>query len=252
MKNISMSWRAILLVLIAATLFSCNRPEGKDLSKSDPTNNVIVDTSSRPTGTTSPTPTASGPSAQTSGQEESNDVKLIPAPSAVIPDAAYPPANGKAPIGSVPVLRPEQLVAFHPKLPDFYMVKPQIHEEAREVQSIIFFKYKNDTTRTIRSIVMDANERAASKLIWDMSQMSTKKQETEVVAGESITSHYLEINGMPAIKAYIASRQVATLFVLVGDHRAISLRESHVTSADHLIEAAKTIDFKKLEAMTRN
>jgi hypothetical protein len=248
MKNITMSRLSILLIIIAAGLISCNRPEGKDLSKSDPTNNIVVDTPSAPPAPSSPTP-SSGASAE----DQSNEVKLIPTPSGVIPDNAQPPlANGKAPIGSVPILRPEQLAAFHPKLPDFYMVRPQIHDDAREAQSIIFFKYKNDTTRTIRSIVMDANERAASKLIWDMSQMATKKEETKVVAGESITSHYLEINGTPAIKAYITSRQVATLFVLVGDHRAISLWESHVPSADHLIEAARTIDFKKLETLSRN
>ena len=132
------------------------------------------------------------------------------------------------------------------------MSKVQVTDKKDEVQSIIFFKFQKDTSRVIRSIVMDVNERASGKLIYEMSQMATKKEETRVVSGESITSHFLVINDMPAIKAYIPSRTEATLYVLVGDHRAISLHEYNVKSPDHLIEAAKTIDFKKLETLQRD
>lgn len=99
---------------------------------------------------------------------------------------------------------------------------------------------------------MDANESVASKQIMDISQMQKKRHETKVVDGESITSYYTEINGMPAVKAYISSKKVATLFVFVGDHRAVAFRENKVSSSDHLVEAAKTIDFKKLETLSRN
>ena len=246
MKNISIS-RCTILFLMAAS--SCNRPEGKDLSKSDPTNNTIIDTPSNPQPASSPTPM--GSQKGNTEQQPSNEVRLIPTPSVTIPENNRNP-NAGAPVGSVPILRPEQLVEFHPRLPDFFMSRPQIHDDPKEAQSIILFKYKNDSTRTLRSTVMDANERAAAKLIWQISQMQTKKEETQVVDGESITSHYLEINGMPAIKAYIPSKSVATLFILVGDHRAIALRESHVQSTDHLVEAARTIDFRKFENLTRD
>jgi hypothetical protein len=247
MKNISFSRLNLLLFIIAASIISCSRPEGKDLSKGDPTNTTKDSSSS--TQTPSPVPS----SKVNAAEEESDDVTLMPTPGGSLPDIIRKSdVDRSAPIGSVPILRPEQLAAFHPRLPDFDMVKPQIDDDPKEAQSIIFFKYRNDTSRILRSIVMDANERAASKLIWQMSRMQAKKEETEVVGGESITSHYIEINGMPAIKAYIPSKTVATLFVLVGDHRAVALRESHVQSADHLIEAAKTIDFKKFESLSRN
>ena len=159
--------------------------------------------------------------------------------------------NRSAPIGSIPILRSEQLAEFHPRLPDFILSKVQVRDEEKESQSIILFKFRADTTRTLRSTVMDANETAASKLIMQISEMQKKKQETKVVAGESITSYYTEIKGMPAIKAYIPSKNLATLFVFVGDHRAVALRESNVRSTDHLIESAKTIDFKKFENLSR-
>ncbi len=244
--------RCAIFLVILASLSACNRPEGKDLSKNDPTNNAVIDTPPAPPAPVVQTPMPMG-SSQNSVPQSPNDVKLIPTPSIIIPqDAQHPEANGKPPIGSVPILRPEQLAEFHPKIPDFMMSKVQVHDDPNEAQSIIIFKYRNDTTRAIRSTIMDANERVASKLIWQMSQMVKKKQETQVVDGESITSYYLVINGMPAIKAYIPSKTVATLFVLVGDHRAIALRESNVKSADHLVEAAKTIDFKKFESLSRN
>jgi PBP1b-binding outer membrane lipoprotein LpoB len=240
----------ILILLITVVLSSCNRPEGKDLSKGDPTNNAVVDT---PSATPAQTPTSVGSSKDASGQQPPNDVTLVPNPTGTMPGNIPPSdANHSAPIGSVPILHSEQLAKFHPRLPDFLLSKVQVHDDQKEAQSIIIFKFRNDTTRTLRSTVMDANESAASKLIWEMSQMQAKKQETKVVDGESITSHYLQIGGMPAIKAYIPSKTVATLFVLVGDHRAIALRESHVKSADHLVEAAKTIDFKKFETLIRN
>ena len=181
-----MSRYSILLLIIAASISSCNRPEGKDLSKGDPTNNAVVDTPSAPPAQT---PTPVGSSKEASGQQSSNDVTLVPNPTGTMPGNVPPSdANHSAPIGSVPILHPEQLAEFHPKLPDFLMSKVQAHDDQKEAQSIIIFKFRNDTTRTLRSTVMDANERAASKLIWQMSQMQKKKQETQVVDGEAFHS----------------------------------------------------------------
>ncbi|MEP7234531.1 MAG: hypothetical protein ABI778_04470, partial [Ignavibacteriota bacterium] len=104
----------------------------------------------------------------------------------------------------------------------------------------------------INATVMEGNERAAAILIDQMSKIQQTKEDTRVVEGEKVTGYFVRINGMPAVKTYIASRQVARLFILIGDHRGISLRETHATSADHIVEAAKTIDFDKFEHLERN
>jgi len=249
MKNFVVKRYNLLLFIAAAFFTSCNRPEGKDLSKGDPTNNVIVDTLKT---LPAQTPTPVGPS-NAPQPEASNEVTLVPNSPGGMPEAVPPSdVNRSAPIGSVPILRPEQLAEFHPRLPDFNLAKVNVVDKPDESQSIILFKYRDDTTRTLRSTVIDINERAGGKLIFEMSQMQMKKQETKVVDGESITSHYLKISDMPAIKAYITSKNLATLYILVGDHRAVVLREHNVTSPDHIVEVAKTIDFKRLETLTRN
>ena len=150
MKNAILQRYYILIIPLAILLFSCNRPEGKDLSKSDPTNNVVIDSPSAPHAAASQTPVQPSPSSGVPAGDESNEVKLIPTPSGVIPGNIQPPPGGKPPIGSVPILRPEQLAEFHPKMPDFIMVRPQIHDDAKEAQSIIFFKYKKDLKINIK------------------------------------------------------------------------------------------------------
>ena len=224
------------------------------MSKGDPSNSTVVVDTQHTTTAQNPTAPASSPTGTSNITEHdpTSEIKLIPNPTGMNPQILNPGAPmSSAPIGSVPILRPEQLVEFHPRLPDFTMSKVQVTDNKDEAQSIIFFKYRQDTTRVLRSIIMDVNEKASGKLIYEMSQMAHKKEESRVVEGESITSHYLEINGMPAIKAFIPSKNAATLYILVGDHRAVSLHEYRVKSTDHIVEAAKTIDFKKLETLKR-
>lgn len=239
MKNIRISRSNILLFIIAVSIISCNRPEGKDPGKSDQPANVVPDTSKSPRVGQAPTTPANsittGPSAE-----------VIPG----LPQSSDP--NRSAPIGSIAILRPQQLAEFHPRMADFNLSKVKEIDEKTEAQSIILFRARNDTSRTIKSTIIDINEKGGSKLIKEMSQIQKAGHETRVVEGESVTSYYTEIKGMPAIKAYIPSKTVATLYILVGDHRAVVLREYKVTSADHLVEAAKTIDLKKFETLSRN
>jgi hypothetical protein len=54
---------------------------------------------------------------------------------------------------------------------------------------------------------------------------------------------------MPGAKAYLASKKVATLTVVVNPHRLIQLREDKVGSADHLMEVSKYLDVKKFAEM---
>lgn len=234
-----MSRRSILLFIIAFSMSSCSRPEGKDPSKADPLSSNISDS----TKVTLPTVSPVNPG---------NSV--IPLPSTDVmpemPQSSDP--NRLTPVGSVPILRPQQLAEFHPKLPDFLLSKVKEVDEKTEAQSIILFRARTDTSRTIKSTIIDINERGSSKLVKEISQIQKAGHETRIVEGESITSYYTEIKGLPSIKSYIPSKTVATLYILVGDHRAVILREYKVSSPDHLIEAAKTIDFKKFETLSRN
>ncbi len=234
-----MSRNSILVVIIVFSISSCNRPEGKDPSKSDQPSSNSIDSSKVTPPTSSPV-------------NPGNSV--IPLPSTgVMPEIpSSSDADRLAAIGSVPLLHPQQLAEFHPRLPDYLLSKAKVVDEKNEAQSVVLFRMRSDTSRTIKSTVIDINERGASKLIKEMSQIQKAGHETRIVEGEAITSYYTEIKGMPAIKAYIPSKTVATLYVLVGDHRAVVLREEKVSSADHLVEAAKTIDFKKFETLSRN
>ncbi|MDP4219956.1 MAG: hypothetical protein Q8896_05915 [Bacteroidota bacterium] len=233
MKILRARYWIILLLISVASINSCNRPDKNDPSKAEPAV-ATPDTPNNPP-VVSTTPINPG-------------TTTMPKPSSEIPQPSQP----SIPAGSMPILRPQQLAEFHPRLPDFMLSKVKEVDQNQEAQSIILFRYIDDTSRYIISKIMDANEKGAGKLIMGISDMQKKGQETRVVEGESITSYYLEIKGMPAIKAYIASRREATLFILVGDHRAVSLREFNVSSPDHLVEAAKTIDFAKFESLARN
>ena len=239
MKNYSIIRCSILLFIVALSFNSCNRPEGKDPTKNDQPAIAQVDT-----------PKPNPPSQVPMG---SGNV-VIPMPSTgVMPELPQSPGMDRsAPIGSIPLLRPQQLAEFHPRLPDFNLSKAKEVDEKDEVQSVILFRNRKDTSRTIKSTIIDINEKGASKLIKEMAIIQKAGKETRVVEGESITSYYVKIKDMPAIKAYIASKNVANLYILVGDHRAVVMREEKVASADHLVEAAKTIDFKKLETLSRN
>ena len=238
MKNFRLIGYCILLFIFTANINSCNKPEGKDPSKSNQSANGIADTPK----VASPTPSAN-----------SENKIVLKSSNGVMPSLPQPTdAQRLAPVGSVPLLRPGQLAEFHPRLPDFNLSKAKVVDEKKEAQSIILFRMRSDTARTIKSTIIDVNELGASKLIKEMAQIQKAGHETRVVEGEPITSYFTEIKGMPAIKAFIPSKSVATLYVLVGDHRAVVLREEKVTSADHLIQAAKTIDFKKFETLSRN
>ena len=235
MRHFSLRRYFLLLVIAAAVSAACNKPEGKDQSKIDPTPGVVVDTPKHPS------PSDPGVSTQS------------PSPTGItlVPNDVTDP-NKDIPIGSMPLLRPEQLTQFHPRLPDFILDKAKVIDEKLEAQSIILFRFKDDTSRTLKSVVIDANEKASAKLIGEMTQMQKNGKETRMVDGEPVTSYYTVINGMPAIRAYIPAKTLATLYILVGDHRAVVLREYKTSSTDHLLKAAQTIDFKTFEKLNRN
>ncbi|MEP7235867.1 MAG: hypothetical protein ABI778_11290, partial [Ignavibacteriota bacterium] len=155
MKKVKISLNLVFLFALLASSSSCNRPEGKDGAKGDPSNFGVSDSGASKASnpqTVVPNPSPSGSQAM-EDDEYSDQVQLIPTPNIVIPD--YVPRPGaQPPIGSLPMLRAEQLVAFHPRLPEYFMVSPKIHEEPnKEVQSIILFRNKNDSLNTIRSTV---------------------------------------------------------------------------------------------------
>jgi len=240
MINNSIIKCSILLFIVTLSVNSCNKPEGKDPIKNESNVPIAIDTAAT--------------QVQTPPSANSQDPHVVPMPSTgTMPQLSQSvDVDHLAPIGSVPLLHPQQLVEFHPKLPDFLLSTVQEIDKKDEAQSIIFFKLQSDTSHKLKSTIIDINEKGASKLIKEMAHYQKAGHETRVVDGESITSYYIDIKGMPAIKAYIPSKSVATLYILVGDHRAVVLREEKVTSADHLVAAAKTIDFKKFETLSRN
>ena len=239
MKNSTMSKYFFLLLIIVTGISSCSKHEDKEPVKKDSLATTASDTHSTL-------------QVKPAEDDEQADAFLPYSPGQVIPSPSkVTELSRTAPIGSTPILRSEQMTEFHPRLPDFIIANAEVRDEEKESQSVLHFKFRSDTTRSLRSTIMDINEAGASKLISEITAIQKNKQETRVVGGEAITSYYLEIKGMPAIKAYIPSKELATLFIVVGDHSAISLKEWNVRSADHLIEAAKTIDFKKFETLTR-
>ncbi len=222
-------------VLCALFLASCAKQMAEQNTKQDSTQSQ----------TTQQMGAASAP--------KSTDDGLTPIENTNIPDSirkklldAQSQSSKDIPIGSLAQLRPSVLAQFHPKLTDFTLAKNKDIEEKGIAQSIYFFRYTNDTSRTLRSIVIDQDERVANTLIKEMVEIRKTGSRIGYSEGEKITAYYCEVNGASAIKAYIPSKTVATLTILCGDHRVISLREYKATSADHLLEVAKTIDTKKL------
>lgn len=190
----------------------------------------------------------------TSRQAPQSSQDIVEIPQSQIPDSIRQKlldaqSSKNMPVGSMPQLRASVLAQFHPKVKDFTMTKNKDIEDKGIAQSIYFFRYNNDTSRTLRSIIIDQDERVANKLIREMTELRKTGIRIGHSEGEEVTAYYCEVNGAPAIKSYIPSKTVATLTILCGDHRVIALREYKATSVDHLLEVAKTINTKKLSEM---
>lgn len=226
-----------IVFLFAAVLFSsCAKQMAEQNTKTDSTQ----------TRTNEQMSPATAPKQAT---EEITEIPQDQIPDSIRQKLLNAQASKDIPIGSMPQLRPQVLAQFHPKPKDFTLTKNKDIEEKGIAQSIYFFRYNNDTSRTLRSIIIDQDERVANKLIREMTELRKTGTRTEYPEGEKVTAYYCEVNGASAIKAYIPSKTVATLTILCGDHRVISLREYKATSVDHLLEVARTIDTKKLSEM---
>ena len=167
-----------------------------------------------------------------------------------------PPASQQKslPIGSMPILTSTQLATLQPTIPGYFKDEKLIFK--RDVFGVISkstFIYRNqaDPSQTIRSTLIDQDERAANQILRDITGLRQNGGERTSIdpSGEALTAYLVEVNGAVGASCYIPSKHVATLALVVGDHRMIELREEQATSRDHLIEVAKSYDMKRFEVL---
>ena len=182
----------------------------------------------------------------------SDSMLLAKNPFTVNPPFKKPMQN--IPVGQMPILSSKVLATLQPTIPG-YIKDPKL-VFTRDVKGIVskstgVYRNINDPTQTIRFEIIDQDERAAGPIIKELSALKASGGERTSISpeGEARTAYLTEVNGMIGMGAYIASEHVATLSLVIGDHRLIQLREEKATSRDHLIEVAKSFDAKKFEKM---
>lgn len=159
------------------------------------------------------------------------------------------PTGHEVPIGKLPLLHSSTLAQFQPNPAGFYRYRSLANDTLIKAESVAFFRAKDDTTRILRSVIVDQNEQSANSLIKELIEVKARGYKDFGKEGETARAYYTEINGIPALHQYNQYKKAAFLNVLCGDHRLVLLREDKVTSTDHLIEVAKTMDLKRLSEM---
>ena len=192
-----------------------------------------------------------------------NEIQRLPdnSPEAIPPFPIKPlkPATdsemrAKIPVGSMPIIQSPRLHALHPALPGYKKDESRVfHRDVPNVisKSVQIYRDLKDTNHTVRFEIIDQNEQAASKMIHEIQSMrdNDNKQVSISPSGEARIAYLTEVNGMIGASCYIESEHVATLALVVGDHRVVFLREQPATDREHLIELVKHFETKKFETM---
>jgi hypothetical protein len=159
------------------------------------------------------------------------------------------PGATEVPIGQLPLLQSSVLAQFHPNPQGFHRYRSLAYDTTGRSESVSFFKADGDSTKILRCVIVDQDERTASTLIKQILEVKVKGYRDFEAAGNKVRAEYTEINGSPAIHGYNPGTKVATLNILCGDHRLVLFREDKAASAAHLISVAKTMDLKRLTEM---
>jgi hypothetical protein len=159
------------------------------------------------------------------------------------------PSGAEVPAGKLPLLHSSVLAQFHPNPAGFHRYRSLAYDTTGRDESVSFFKADDDSTRILRCVIVDQDERTASTLIKQILEIKAQGYRDFEVGGNKVRAQYTEINGAPAVHGYNAALRVATLNILCGDHRLVLFREDKAPSTDHLIAVAKTMDLKRLTEM---
>jgi hypothetical protein len=209
----------------------------------------------------------------TSAQAESND-QVIPAPGPggivmlsqddpeskppipLTPQTSQTPqtgtTTGRMPIGTMPIMSSTELAKLHPTIPGYRRDEHRLF--SRDVPGVVskstaIYRNVNDSNQTIRLTIVDQDERYADRMIKEIMALEANdgKKVSVSPSGEVLTAYEVHVNGTIGASCYIPSEHIATLSLVVGDHRLVQFREQPATSRDHLVEVAKYFDVKKYE-----
>jgi hypothetical protein len=265
-----MHWisRSLLLGLCVVAVAACNRDQAPVVKTTDSvsttvtTQNAVLPDTSRPAaGTAAQAPAtapATGPAtAQPAASPDSIETHVL-SPDDPIAKKMLEAMRGKAPgttrsagpVHALNVIPSSQLGELQPKIPGYsFVAQPSNFDGQGQSRSTALLRSSADPTKTIRVIIKSEDETMGSSFEQKVNELRQAGSLTDYSQGEPITAYYLQVGGMPAAKAYIPSKHVATLTVFVGDHRLIQLREDKVNSADHLVEVSKYLDVRRFAAM---
>ncbi len=164
----------------------------------------------------------------------------------------YGPNKSQAPIGSARILSSTELSKMHPNIPGYNRDPTRLF--SRDVPGVVskstaIYRNVNDSNQTIRLTIVDQDERFADRMIKEILSLEANdgKRISISPSGETLTAYEVHVNGSVGASSYIPSEHVATLSLVVGDHRLVQFREQPATSRDHLLEVAKNFDLKRFE-----
>jgi hypothetical protein len=260
----SLNTRILTLVPVLLLLVASCAKNGSDIPKSadsaSATNQSNGTTAVGSADTVVPVPGARVPSPLTPPKPGDGGAQVItmlpdsdPAAVPPYPMAAAPKPDQNIPVGSMPIVQSGRLAELQPKIPGYRMSPKMSNKDVANItsRSSALFINMQDTTQTIRSTIIDQNERAADQILKDIAGLKKDGGQRVSVSpsGETLTAYMVEFNGATGVKCYIPSKHLATLELVIGDHRMLRLREENVTSADHLVEVAKRFNVKQFESM---
>jgi hypothetical protein len=256
--------RSLIYPALFLSLVACNKEE-EAVTQRDTSyiamNQEPVQGTTPKTDTIYPAPSPAGSSTPQQPAPATRQAPTTQQPQIIrVPDNAptdprsqmIPPqiVDRNVPLGGVPLLPAATLAQFHPKHPMWPQRGrinnkdvPGVHE------SITLLKNVKDSTHTIRSTVIDQDERTAHTLINQMSALRKQGSITQYPDGEPVTAYFVQIDNALGSRAYIPSKKVATLTLMIGDHRLIQLREEKAENTDNLMEVAMHIDLRKFESL---
>jgi hypothetical protein len=159
------------------------------------------------------------------------------------------PGAAEVEIGNLPLLHSSVLAQFHPNPPGYQRYRSLAYDTTGRSESVSFFRAHGDSTKLIRCIIVDQDERTASTLVKQIIEVKAQGFREFEASGTKVRAYYTEINGAPAIYGHNPTTRVATLNILCGDHRLVLFREDKANSTDQLIAIAKTMDLKRLTEM---
>jgi hypothetical protein len=245
---------------LAAGLLSCNRAETPAVTTTDSVTTSVTVKPAAPATDSGATPMQPTPAPATATPRASGDTLQPRILSGDDPIAkrmleamrgrppGYKPQEG--PVLPHNVIPSSRLADLQPKIPGYELVdQPSNFDGQGQGRSTALLRSTEDPSKTIRAIIKSEDETLNSSFAQKVNELRQAGSLTDYTQGEPITAYYLQVGGMPAAKAYIPSKHVATLTVFVGEHRIIQLREDKVNSADHLVEVSRYLDVKRLAGM---